>query len=311
MPAEPPFYAVIFEYLTTHDPVLTERIDFLKKNPALLFDRILQLYDDFIAFRQNERLKVFRHKMNDVIVETTYSLLESSDSFKNYSQTLSKIDQLAQTQSNDAAIKVISLLVDETVTINERSNALEKKLRDSVTQMNSLQVEYLEVKEKALKDPLTQLLSRRGLDEAFNQTLQASEDTPTSCALKDIDHFKEFNDNYGHIVGDNVLKLVASTLNNNIKRSDILSRFGGEEFLLVLPDTNIDQAKLVADKLRVLIEKLVVKRKGNDQALRQITVSIGVAQMQIGESLYSTLERADVALYKAKNSGRNKFISTS
>jgi diguanylate cyclase len=311
LPAEPPFYAVIFEYLTTHDPVLTERIDFLKKNPALLFDRILQLYDDFIAFRQNERLKVFRHKMNDVIVETTYSLLESSDSFKNYSQTLSKIDQLAQTQSNDAAIKVISLLVDETVTINERSNALEKKLRDSVTQMNSLQVEYLEVKEKALKDPLTQLLSRRGLDEAFNQTLQASEDTPTSCALKDIDHFKEFNDNYGHIVGDNVLKLVASTLNNNIKRSDILSRFGGEEFLLVLPDTNIDQAKLVADKLRVLIEKLVVKRKGNDQALRQITVSIGVAQMQIGESLYSTLERADVALYKAKNSGRNKFISTS
>jgi diguanylate cyclase len=127
--------------------------------------------------------------------------------------------------------------------------------------------------------------------------------------LFDIDHFKKFNDSFGHNIGDQVLKLLASVLRESVKGQDTAVRYGGEEFAVILPNTEIKGAFTVAENIRRrIIGKELIDRKSGDR-LGRITVSAGVAQFAPGEPLRELVERTDRALYAAKNSGRNRVVS--
>ena len=159
--------------------------------------------------------------------------------------------------------------------------------------------------EIATYDTLTGLLNRRAGLERVTEELsrQYRSGNPVACLLLDIDHFKKVNDGYGHLFGDQVLRRIGETLTACTRRHDIACRYGGEEFLLLLPDTGLEQAIATAEKIRAMIATLPVRYQ---ERTLTITTSIGVTLMQSGEALESLIARADQALYQAKNEGRNR-----
>jgi diguanylate cyclase len=166
--------------------------------------------------------------------------------------------------------------------------------------------EHLEVqRQKALIDPLTGLPNRAAWSERLDHEVNAWHQlgNSLSLAMLDLDHFKRINDGYGHLAGDKVLKIIANVLNKRLRPSDFIARFGGEEFVLLMPDSSLVDALAVGELLRAAIEACPFHFKGEPVT---ITVSMGVAQFQPGERSDLALKRADEALYRAKAAGRNK-----
>ncbi len=264
-----------------------------------------QIYHDFIISSHESNLEQFSKRLNEVARNTLLTVSKTKNHLKSYSNTLDEIQPILESSSGDAAINVIMLLINETQNIHEHAHYLEQRLEKSTTEIESLQNEHLAFREQAGRDPLTQVLNRNGLKEALRNMTEKNSCFPVSILLADIDHFKAFNDMYGHLVGDKVLKVVASTLKRHVKGSDILVRFGGEEFLLVLPLTKKESGAVVANSLRKRIENLTIKKKNSNENLKSITISIGVAELSADETLNDAIERADKALYRSKNNGRN------
>jgi diguanylate cyclase len=132
---------------------------------------------------------------------------------------------------------------------------------------------------------------------------------PLSIFLLDIDHFKTFNDKFGHQFGDQVLRLIARALKDGVRSGDLAARFGGEELVGVLPDADMDACAAVAERIRQSIAGRRITRRANGEVLSAVTVSIGVAQFVPGETLANLFERCDRALYAAKRGGRNRTVT--
>jgi diguanylate cyclase len=127
--------------------------------------------------------------------------------------------------------------------------------------------------------------------------------------MTDVDHFKKFNDTYGHLTGDQVLRLVAMSVKQNVKGQDIAARYGGEEFVVVLPNTVLRAAITVADHVRRAVMTKELMKRSTGEHLGRVTISIGVAALRDGDTPQSLIERADTCLYAAKRAGRNRVIS--
>ncbi|MDP1883507.1 MAG: GGDEF domain-containing protein, partial [Bradyrhizobium sp.] len=127
----------------------------------------------------------------------------------------------------------------------------------------------------------------------------------------DIDHFKKFNDSYGHQVGDQVLRLVAKVLQDSVREGDLAARYGGEELIAVLPGANLDVCVDVAERIRRRISEARLTRRTTGEEISSVTVSIGVAQFRMAESAEAMIERSDRALYEAKRLGRNRVVTES
>jgi len=158
----------------------------------------------------------------------------------------------------------------------------------------------------AATDPLTGLLNRReGYRRIEAEHARAARSGKPLCAIMlDIDHFKMINDTHGHLTGDDVLKWLAAVLKKTLRTSDILCRYGGEEFLVVVPETTIETARHLAERLREIVEQNEIILNGSIRL--RLTISLGVADLKTGESYEHLIFRADQALYAAKNAGRNR-----
>jgi diguanylate cyclase (GGDEF)-like protein len=165
------------------------------------------------------------------------------------------------------------------------------------------------LRDLTLLDPLTGVANRPGIEREAARALDASlrQGTPLSLLMLDLDHFKSINDRYGHAAGDKVLRATASAWQAQLRGRDPLGRVGGEEFVVVCPDTSLEQALVVAGRLREAAQAL--RFPDIDPALR-VSVSIGVAQSRkAGDSCDALLDRADTALYRAKQQGRDRVES--
>jgi diguanylate cyclase len=190
-----------------------------------------------------------------------------------------------------------------------REELLKARAEVEATQekMRSLESEVVTLSEQVREDPLTRALNRRGLEDAFKREAARStrHATPLSVGLIDIDHFKKLNDTYGHEAGDQALKHLTSVIRESMRPTDQLARTGGEEFVLILPDTNAENAKVAL----VRLQRELTKRMFLQQDQRWlITFSAGVTNYTTGEELKELLIRADAALYQAKQQGRNLVL---
>jgi len=160
----------------------------------------------------------------------------------------------------------------------------------------------------ASTDPLTGSGNRKALDEALDHEINLAQrnDTPLSVVIFDFDHFKKINDNYGHQCGDQVLKDMAQEVKQVIRKTDLLFRYGGEEFVVLLHKTSLDKAASVAEKIREHIAKSVIKYNQKDI---NVSVSMGAATLKDGDAITTLLDRADNALYRAKDLGRNRVCT--
>jgi diguanylate cyclase len=229
-----------------------------------------------------------------------------------YGDTLQGVSgQLNKSQDPAKMKAVIDNLVAATRSMVTRSHTLEQRLQQSKAEVSRLQENIDAARAEARTDQLTQLSNRKAFDEAFQHALDsaAQNNEPLCLLMGDIDHFKKFNDTWGHQTGDQVLRLVAHCMRESVRDRDIPARYGGEEFAVILRGATLDIASQIAERIRWNVESKRVMKRSTGEDLGTITMSLGVALLQAGEDGASLIKRADAALYAAKHAGRNRVLT--
>lgn len=208
---------------------------------------------------------------------------------------------------------VISFLLAKNAEMQKESTDLKNRLELSQKQVKDLRAKLTEALDQGMRDPLTDLGNRRRFDLALAHEVAEAHRRGGKLALVicDIDHFKNINDKFGHQVGDSVLRLFAMLLLNNVKGRDIAIRYGGEEFALILPDTDVDGAKNVTENIRRDLETSNWRVTTTHDPIGKVTASFGVAGLEANESVQELIQKADRRLYMAKKGGRNRVEHSS
>jgi len=252
----------------------------------------------------------------DMLRETnTLKVLANTfgSSAKEFREDLSSLSQKAEevTDSNPDTEELLLSMVSAAQKAVEQNSELEEKLSRALEQITSLQKSLGRITADASTDALTKLNNRRYFDSSAPDLFAATHaDKKSLCfIIADIDHFRQFNDKWGHKIGDQVLKLVADVLRENVKGQDLFARYGGNEFVLALPNRSLTEAITLADNIRVSVGKRKLINKTTNDNLGRITMSFGVTEMHKAESPGELFKIADTALQKAKEQGRNCVVS--
>lgn len=306
LPPAPLNYAVAYEYLQNPGAALARFID-THLNAGKPLDGILlqDLYDKFIATEQHKAFHGMRNDLQTLLQTLVQNIAETSDNSALYQQALeSQIHKLGTKQDQSTLRDIAADMVAAAVTANTQTSRLRQHLDTAQQEAEQLRAELEAQRREAMIDPLTGLFNRRAMDHHMENIW--AEDADLSVLVMDIDHFKRINDTYGHAIGDVVIRNVAETVRKSIRGEDIAIRFGGEEFLVLLPNTALDGALTVAETIRKRIEALRLVRKQDNFSLDPFTISLGVAQRNPRDDRDSLFQRADQALYRSKSSGRNR-----
>ncbi|MGE0024220.1 MAG: GGDEF domain-containing protein [Hyphomicrobium sp.] len=206
---------------------------------------------------------------------------------------------------------IVSLLVAENERMRQDSTTLKGRLEESHKQIQSLRSSLSRAEEVVLKDPLTGTGNRRQFDVTMARAIQEAEQStsPLSLVMCDIDHFKRVNDAFGHQVGDELIKMFARVIEGSVRETDSVIRYGGEEFAIILPATDQDGARAIAERVRRQFESKRLTIRETNQKIGQLTASFGVAQYRTGDSLEALVQKADTKLYDAKSAGRNRVAT--
>ena len=249
----------------------------------------------------------------DTLIEDVLGKLESSArDTADYKNVLNAATgELVSDRSPADLRKLMDGLITATRAMEHRAKSLEGELQASSAQVSELRTTLADVRKESLTDALTGIANRKAFDEAARVTAAAVAQGGEEATLLicDIDHFKKFNDTWGHQTGDQVLRLVAGCLSENVKGRDTAARYGGEEFGVLLRGTSLDAATKVAEQIRMTVENKKLVKKSTGDVLGTITISIGVAQIAAGEPIEAVIRRADACLYGAKHHGRNLVIN--
>ncbi|MFT7130945.1 MAG: diguanylate cyclase [Gammaproteobacteria bacterium] len=198
----------------------------------------------------------------------------------------------------------LTLLLNQTQEMEGKSREFQTDLLHARQEVEALKKALEASKKDALVDELTQIANRRAFDQTIDKALANPVQTPVLLLL-DLDHFKLCNDTYGHVMGDRVLQQMGKILTEFGRDSVHVSRYGGEEFAVIIDDT-IDNAIVIAESMRDKVSRFRITQNESSTALGSITVSIGIAQARVHEDVKTLKERTDEALYQAKKNGRNQ-----
>lgn len=306
----PQFYELWYRYYEG-DPEIVRAID----NYQGPFDENTchKIYKRYLgASARDEAVRKVSDQVQQAISELAVMLGSVQSATTDYGDSLGHVqEKLQNADSIEDLGEVVSVILKDTKMMVEKNQELEVQLVNSSEQVTELKKNLDNVRKEALTDGLTGVSNRKSFDRAIVDLIEeASEnETPLVLLMIDIDFFKKFNDTYGHQIGDQVLKLVARTLVDNVKGRDMVARYGGEEFAVLLPETPLGAGMKVAEVLRRSVESKEVINKTSGENLGRITLSIGVAEYVPGEGMTKLIERADAALYLSKKNGRNRVTS--
>lgn len=310
--ATPANYALWYTYVDNAIPQLNRELDNVVENYGICPPAAgEQLYNNYVASRSETDMRELRANIEILVNEVASSMTDTLSDTSDFSQLIDKsFDNLERVEDEAMSIEevmtVIRQLVTESREIRHSTRFLNSQLVNATKEINLLKSQLAEVQQDALFDSLTSLYNRRAFDGDIS-TLCRSEQK-MCLVLADIDHFKTFNDTYGHLFGDTVIKGIARRLQLSCRDGIHAYRFGGEEFALIVPNKSLRIARQFAESIRRTVEKLSVKDRRTGKSIGNITISLGVAELEPGESPESLIERADKLLYEAKQLGRNRVM---
>ncbi|MFO1071596.1 MAG: GGDEF domain-containing protein [Geminicoccaceae bacterium] len=309
----PENYRVWYVHLSGELPALSARLrQIVEAGETLGETHFAELHERFFLRAAEERsLLRAGQRLNDLAGELTREVATFSEGTAQYGRTLSEANRdFDDAPNSERIVAIVAGIIAETSRMQERSDHIEGRLRASMSEIDKLRREVHAAWNEARTDGLTGLANRRHFDQAVRAIAAQSIESglPACLMLADIDHFKQFNDRFGHGLGDQVLKLVAAVLRQNVKGRDVVARYGGEEFAVILPATRLEDGLSLAENLRELVATRQIQLKDSNRSLGRVTLSIGVAAYRPGEPCPDWVERADGALYLAKRGGRNCVI---
>jgi diguanylate cyclase len=311
--AVPRNYEIWYVYATGYNAPLNKVInETLARNGKLSESDLEQIYEAYLShLKASDRIDQVGARVIGEIDDVMTLITEALGMSQSYDSKLKGASENLRNANNRDQIKaIVDGLMKSTREMRETNKALENRLALSKTEISNLQHSLEAIRAESLTDPLTGLGNRKYFDRALEMAVRAAlaSGEPLSLMMFDIDHFKSFNDSYGHLTGDQVLRLVAQSLRQTIKGQDITARYGGEEFAVVLPNTGLRQALTVADHVRRAVMAKELKKKSTGEILGRVTISVGVAMLNPDDDTDSLIERADGCLYVAKRNGRNRVV---
>ena len=234
------------------------------------------------------------------------------DTTGSYGDSLNSAQTALSVATTPAEVKtLVGKLVKATEEAQSTNQSLDEQLKESRAHIIALQQRLETIRYESLTDELTTLSNRKHFDQSIERAIEEATENgePLSLLLSDIDHFKKFNDTYGHQTGDQVLRLVALAVKHNVKSEDITCRYGGEEFAIILPRAPKKKAFEIAERIRESVFSKELVKRSTGENLGRITISIGISNLRPGDTASDLIARADEALYAAKDAGRNMVKS--
>ncbi|MGB1299108.1 MAG: diguanylate cyclase domain-containing protein [Psychrobium sp.] len=317
VPVNPTNYALWYTYASNEVPNLNRELESALKlyNTCPKF-RAEQLYSKHVkndAVEQARNLQQSIDKMMGKVGDSIGNTQTDAKSFEKEMslchEELAELDAIETPMTPEAVSGFVSDLLSKSMAMRDNARSLGDSLEQAQQEIKSLRMELANSQQDALYDALTGLLNRR----AFEQELDGLIELPNARAcliIADIDHFKAFNDEHGHTMGDQVLKAVGKRLAISCSNGALAFRYGGEEFAVLLPNSTIAKAHDMAEKIRLSIERLIIKDRKTGETVANITCSFGVATILKDKDAIDSINLADERLYNAKQQGRNQVVST-
>jgi diguanylate cyclase len=305
----PVSFAVWYEHVAGMNGALSAELNqALDANLALSNEAVYALYRRYVAGLDEQSAQQVTAGFQRVLADISESAAQAGSQASRFGSALEEWTESLAAAPHPSLDRSAAGILADTRQMQSAIVTLNERLEKSQDEIVRLQEEVVRAREDALSDGLTGLANRRSFDLALTSCLSelAAQNSGPSLLLADIDHFKRINDSYGHLFGDKVIRAVAQILKDNVKGKDLAARFGGEEFVILLPDTPIEGARTVAEKIRSTIAACRIMRGGDEELAESISISIGVAHYRGGESPSEFVDRADGALYVSKTHGRNR-----
>jgi diguanylate cyclase len=305
-PLVPLNYALFYFYVSGSHQLLNEKMDnILAGGSEWQHDEAAKLFLRHLTPCNDLSMSNLQQDLLSVVNGIIESTVGAGHRVDQYSDSLDhKVTQLTQSRDPKQARQVATEILHEARSLAKESKTLASEMQTSAREVEKLKEELIHARREASVDALTGLQNRRTFDVVLTDLVARNE--PFGLIIMDVDHFKEINDQHGHLIGDRVLRQLAKLMSTSTRTTDTVTRYGGEEFAILLPRTRLQEARKIAEKLCATIGRLKMRRTDNGADLGRITASFGVAEHLREESGNDSVARADEALYKAKRSGRNR-----
>ncbi len=311
IPPTPNNYALWYAHIAADNQDLSrELLSAFPNNESYSDDKSDQLFFEHFVKRhlpKNEEAQTavsnLLSQLFTVVSKTALGTHEFGDSVQEAIATLEGSTDQAEIQ------ETLSGLLDKTHAVEDLNREFQSELNQAKQEVHALRQALVDSEKNALIDELTQIGNRRAFDQDLDSALEDTE-KPTSLLLLDLDHFKQCNDTYGHVMGDKVLECVGQLLSKLQSEHVSAARYGGEEFALIVRASASDAAKL-GELVRAKVESIRITNVGSDEVLNTLSVSVGVAERLQEEDAKALKIRADGALYEAKDTGRNRVCISS
>lgn len=305
----PKTYAIWYAYLTGHSALVIKEVnDAIASHTGITSAEIDRIYDQYLSPttrpNSNKLRESIRTKLKTILESVDMAVLKS----KSYSEELHEVSHPeSEKLLPENLLNTLSQLEYENAAMLQTTGDLSLSLEKSQRQMAEINKQLDNLRRENMTDALTGIANRRSFDVRIVSEIDiaVAKSTPLCLCMVDIDHFKSINDQYGHGVGDEVLKYFGRSLKQGVKGRDMVARYGGEEFAIILPTTAINDAYSLMNQLKSDLAQMSLKIKHSNQSIGHITASFGLAAYEAGLDAEQLIERADTQLYEAKNNGRN------
>ncbi len=310
IPVTPHNYTVWFRYYRGDNAEIVSVLDVMQEAHETFTAEVMSsLFKQFCDDVNEEELIRLRDELQEMVTELYRTVTDLSGESSGFTfAMISCANELNEAESVQEIREVVSRIVDQARAFGEKSARVEEGLDTVQMELESLRAVLSLLQDEVRRDELTGISNRKAFDESLARQISLSRrrNRVFSLIMVDIDHFKKVNDTYGHLIGDEILRYVAQRIDARVRHEDVAARFGGEEFIVLLPETIGDAAYQVAEGIRAAFECTCLNHESGDKMPGTVTVSAGVAEYRYGESAHDLVERVDSALYRAKNAGRNQ-----